>query len=179
LNRKKISLSKKWLVVIGVLLGLLIADYGFKVYELVKLQNFGSRYVEIWTQWNVSYENDYLQVAPLNASQPFDSNDFDRFVQRSGEASVDMYLLKTEAERSFVLPWHNKVQYAYEDAINYIEEYHEYLEFINWEYTDNRWPIMNFKTDSRISELSAVASSSGEAAMPRLRLLEHLYTLKQ
>ena len=175
--KKRFGIPKKWIVILGTFLILFLADYGFKVYELVRLQNIGTRYVEIWTQWNVSYENDYMNGAPENTGQAFDSKDFDLFVQRSGEAAVEMYLLKTKAERGFVLPWHNKVQFAKEDAINYIGEYYEYFSYINWEYTDNRWPIMNFKTDSRISELSALAVKSGEEAMPRFRLLEHLYTL--
>lgn len=175
----KLGIRKKWLVITSTLLVLFLIDYGFRVYELTRLQNHGMRYVEIWTEWDNSHETDYLQNAPGNSDQSFDSSKFDRFVLRSGEASVDMYVLKTSVERSFVLPWHNKVQYAYQDSINYLEEWHQYLDYINWEYTDNQFPIMNFKTDTQISELSAVAVKSGEDAMPRLRLLESLYTSKQ
>jgi hypothetical protein len=167
------------LAITSALIFLFLVDYGFRVYELTRLQNYGLQYVEVWTKWNSSYEADYLQNVPDNSGKLFDSNKYDRFVQRSGEASVDMYVLKTKVERSFVLPWHNNIQYAYADSTNYLDEYHQYLDFINWEYSGNQWPTMNFKTDSRISELSAVAVKSGEDAMPRLRLLEHLYTSNQ
>ena len=176
MKRGFISIPKKWLAVTSVVLGLLIVDYGFKVYELARLHNYGENYADIWTQWDASYETNYLKNTPGVSNQSFSINGYDSFVLSSGEASVDMYVLKTRIERSFVLPWHNKVQYAYQDSINFLDEWHKYLGFINWEYTDNQYPLMNFQSDHQISALSAVAVKSGEDARPWLRLLEFLYT---
>ena len=177
--KTRINLSLRWkkiLVFISLLFLIFAIDYGVKVYELSRLDNLREKTSTIYADWMTSYKEDYEANAPT-ASGWTDSTEpaFNRFVESSITASGEMLLLATETQRSHVLPWHNDVQFAYQDNTKFFMMLQEWLESINWEYDSNNGPTMNFDSVSGWEELGLLSDKSFSSAKPKLKLLERLY----